>query len=553
MPRKLSILLVLLALPLAFAVSFSAARSLLQAPASNPPAESVPAITSQPQVLAKSPQPDRQNRQRVLDVEFPTPGGSLLVRSEVPVRNDLTPPQASDLSVGGNHAPVSHAAPVIALPGTLVYTVKQRSESITLLARHFLAQTSYMTVPELEAAIRRANLDKKGNYFKKGDQVIIPGYEAMPFLEKPLAKSADSDVRAIYLTGYTAGSIKGIALIRHWKELGGNAVVFDVKDFDGLVNVPFENPLAPTRRPPISNLPKFVRFLHTLRLHAIARIALFLDAYQAQNHPQLIVRSRRSGGPWTENGKLAWVDPSNAEAQDYNLALARTAAQSGVDEIQFDYVRFPAEGDQADAQFYFQSRAFRAKHPDWQRKDVIVDFLTRAYSELHSLGVLVSLDVFGVMAWQRKVDLDHTGQDVAEMAKHCDVLSPMIYPSHFFHMDGFERPGEAPAHFINESMSRFRKITADTHVAIRPWLQAFGWRTPSYSPAYVHTQVLVARENGGVGYLLWNARNDYSKVFPAMPESGMLPRPQSTAQTASPKPQLAAPAVTLTAPAAGRR
>src|SRR5438552_11292757 len=278
MPRKLSILLVLLALPLAFAVSFSAARSLLQAPASNPPAESVPAITSQPQVLAKSPQPDRQNRQRVLDVEFPTPGGSLLVRSEVPVRNDLTPPQASDLSVGGNHAPVSHAAPVIAQPGTLVYAVRQRSESITLLARHFLAQTSYMTVPELEAAIRRANQDKKGNYFKKGDQVIIPGYEAMPFLEKPMATSADSDVRAIYLTGYTAGSIKGIALIRHWKELGGNAVVFDVKDFDGLVNLPFENHLAPTRRPPISNLPKFVRFTHTLQFLAIDLNASFCKA-----------------------------------------------------------------------------------------------------------------------------------------------------------------------------------------------------------------------------------------------------------------------------------
>ena len=74
----------------------------------------------------------------------------------------------------------------------------------------------------------------------------------------------------------------------------------------------------------------------------------------------------------------------------------------------------------------------------------------------------------------------------------------------------------APEHFIGESMDRFREITADTGVVLRPWLQAFAWRTPSYSPAYVRTQVSVAKNKGGIGFLFWNARNDYTKVFPAM-------------------------------------
>ena len=78
----------------------------------------------------------------------------------------------------------------------------------------------------------------------------------------------------------------------------------------------------------------------------------------------------------------------------------------------------------------------------------------KAYAELHPTGVLLSLDVFGVMAWQRQVDLSHTGQDIVGMAKYCDVLSPMIYPSHFFGMDGIP-PGDAPEHFISESMERF--------------------------------------------------------------------------------------------------
>jgi hypothetical protein len=127
------------------------------------------------------------------------------------------------------------------------------------------------------------------------------------------------------------------------------------------------------------------------------------------------------------------------------------------------------------------------------------------------------------MAWQRPVDLEHTGQDIPAMAQFCDVLSPMVYPSHFFGMEGYARPGDAPEHFIGESMQRFGEITAETEVVLRPWLQAFAWRTKTYSDAYIRTQVSVAREQGGVGFLSWNARNDYSKLFPAMAEMRAAP------------------------------
>ena len=409
-------------------------------------------------------------------------------------------------------------APGEAPTQTVVHTVN-RGESLPSLARHYLPQTTYMTTAELEAAIRQANPGKNGKYLRPGAEVTIPGVLVSPLVEQSVPVAKDFEMRGIYLTGYMAGSEHGLQLIQRWREAGGNAVVFDVKDMDGLVNVPFEHELAPKRKNvPIRSLPKFARFLHSLGLHAIARIALFRDAYLAQNHPALAVLSRRTGQPWRENGKLVWTDPSQPEVQKYNLALARTVATSGVDEIQFDYARFPAEGDQKDAQFAFQS-----SHPDWDRSDVINGFLSRAYDELHPLGVLVSVDVFGVMAWQRSVDLEHTGQDIPAMAQFCDVLSPMVYPSHFFGMDGYARPGDAPEHFIGESMQRFGEITAETEVVLRPWLQAFAWRTKTYSDAYIRTQVSVAREQGGVGFLFWNARNDYSKLFPAMAEMRAAP------------------------------
>ena len=424
-----------------------------------------------------------------------------------------------------NSAPATAAQPQELPPGTISVTAKAVTTA-QFLARGHLTESSYMTVAEYVDAIAKANGGK--TTFKKGDVILVPGIEPQPIVEKTRPFSKETEVRAIYMTGGTAGSAHGIDLVRRWKQAGGNAVVFDIKDSDGSINIPFDHPLAKkVKNHPITNLPKYVRFLHSLDMHVIARQALFRDDNIAQNHSQLAVQSRSLHQPWRENGKLVWSDSSNKEVQDYNIALAKYVATSGVDEIQFDYVRFPAEGNQADAEFAFQ------KDPNMHRDDVIANFLDRAYAQLHPMGVLVSLDVFGIMAWQRQVDLSHTGQDIAKMAKHCDVISPMIYPSHFFGMDGYASPGDAPEHFISVSMDRFEKVTAGTGVVLRPWLQAFHWRTKTYSPEYILKQVSSSHAHHGDGFLFWNAANDYSKPFAAMPT--MMANPQTylyTPQTA---------------------
>jgi hypothetical protein len=403
----------------------------------------------------------------------------------------------------------------VAAPGTEFYTAK-RGDSIPLVAHQNLKRTSFLTSSELADAIRKSNGDRTANMLKPGEEIVIPGILSEPIVEKSIPVAKDFEVRAIYLTGVMAGSDHGLRIIRHWHEVGGNAVVFDIKDSDGSVNIAFDHPFVGKHNIYIHDLPKLTRFLHSEGMHAIARIAMFRDEKLVVTHPELAVQSRRSGQPWRENGKLVWTDPSQPKVQDYDIALAKFVAASGVDEIQFDYVRFPAEGDQKDAKFFYQSQLPGPLKP--QRSEVIANFLDRAYAQLHPTGVLLSLDVFGVMAWQRPVDLAHTGQDIVAMAKHCDVLSPMIYPSHFFGMDGIAHPGDAPEHFIGESMDRFRLITKDSGVVLRPWLQAFAWRTKTYSPEYIKVQVATSKDKGGVGFLFWNANNDYSKPYTAMPE-----------------------------------
>jgi hypothetical protein len=456
----------------------------------------------------------------------------------------------------------------IAAPGTEIYTAK-RGEAIPTIARHYLGKTSYLTSSELASAIRAVNhKSDTSNFLKANENIVIPGILSAPVSEKTIPIPKDFEVRAIYLTGIMAGSDHGLRIIRHWREVGGNAVVFDIKDSDGSVTIPFEHPLLGEHKIYLHDVPKFVHFLHQENMHAIARIAIFRDERLVVAHPELAVQSRMNKQAWRENGKLVWTDPSQPKVQDYNIALAKYVAQLGADEIQFDYVRFPAEGDQKDAAFVYQDgqqpepaqpetqaavstdstcaipvpkhhkKKGSAEATDApqvqkgpcpvvaakpaprgpQRSDVITAFLKKAYAEIHPTGALFSLDVFGVMAWQRPVDLAHTGQDIVGMAHYCDVLSPMIYPSHFFGMDNIAHPGDEPAHFIGESMDRFELITKGSGVVIRPWLQAFHWRTKTYSPEYIKVQVETAKEKGGIGFLFWNAANDYSKPYEAMPE-----------------------------------
>jgi hypothetical protein len=478
--------------------------------------------------------------------------------------------QAVSGSVGTAKLSIPAEPKPIISPGSEVYSAK-RGEAIPTIARKYLGKTSYLTPSELADAIRSVNhKSEASNILKANENIIIPGILPAPISEKTIPVAKDFEVRAIYLTGVMAASDHGIRIIKHWREVGGNAVVFDIKDSDGSVNIPFEHPLLGEHKVYIHDVPKLVHFLHQENVHAIARIAMFRDEHLVVTHPELAVQSRKNHTAWRENGKLVWTDPSNPKVQDYDIALAKHVALLGVDEIQFDYVRFPAEGDQKDAEFVFQGQdpaqtdvasadtaqactgtdaapkgrksaahgASRgkdaakdqsapkarktgcqvAKAHGPQRSDVIAGFLKKAYAELHPTGVLLSLDVFGVMAWQRQVDLSHTGQDIVQMAKYCDVLSPMIYPSHFFGMDNIARPGDEPAHFIGESMDRFELITKGSGVVIRPWLQAFHWRTKTYSPEYIKIQVETAKSKGGVGFLFWNAANDYSKPYAAMPE-----------------------------------
>jgi hypothetical protein len=188
--------------------------------------------------------------------------------------------------------------------------------------------------------------------------------------------------------------------------------------------------------------------------------------------------------------------------------VAVAAAKAGFDEIQFDYVRFPSDGD-------VSLIRYPGKHPQ-PMKQTIAGFLRYAASRLHPLGVRVSADVFGLAATH---DLG-IGQYPAQLAKVVDAIYPMTYPSHY-------RPGEynlpdpnaAPAKTVAYSLRDFREKLAGSSALLVPWLQDFTLGR-TYTSVDVAAQIRSAREYQTGGYMLWNAGGVYTQ---GMLEAGPPP------------------------------
>lgn len=396
-------------------------------------------------------------------------------------------------------------------PDTLIHVVTAGDNLISVCGQ-YRDRTGHYTLTEMLRDIRHANSEDT-DLLSIGQRLRIPvcgGVDA-PRVQETVAGGAE--MRGIYLTGPACAAASVFGRVDRFVAVGGNAVVFDAKDIDGGVTYRSNHPLASwgadRTAPMLRSLPDMVRRFKERDLYVVARLALFLDGELGRRHPELALQSP-DGEAWPERG-CYWVDPALQAVQDYNLALAAELAAAGVDEVQFDYVRFPTNGWRGDWAGDLAGTAQR-------RRGVIADFLATARERLAPAGVRISADLYGIMAWGRMEDLALTGQHVPTFAEYVDVICPMIYPSHF--RPGFEgrkRPGDDPEYFIGEGTRRFRELAGPT-VEIRPWLQAFPYGVSRYDHTYVRIQVSAAREAGGSGWSLWNPSCRYTTALAAMPE-----------------------------------
>jgi len=388
-------------------------------------------------------------------------------------------------------------------------------ESLHKIARQYLPLTEELTVNDLVERIKVLS-GVEGSLIRPKQWLLIPLVRSSPVAAKTVPKKTDFEAKGIYVNRYTMASKKMKKLIAELAAVGGNTVILDGKGMSGKLSYPSRVDLAEeigaNAEPVTRDLAKLIHYLHKRGIHVGVRQVLFYDELLAEQKPELALRDGVTGHPLMENGRRAWVDPSNPVVQEYNLGIARELAEMGVDEIQFDYIRFPTKENVE----YGESGFYRQEVP---RHKIITDFLAQARKELAAHQILLSIDVFGIIAWGRSKDVEMTGQKIEDLATHCDVISPMIYPSHFHNpFRGIVDPSERPYLLVLETCKRFSRLLKNSQVTLRPWIQAFPLGTNNFDEEYIFEQLRALDQSKVRGWLLWSAGNKYDVAWKALAE-----------------------------------
>lgn len=320
-------------------------------------------------------------------------------------------------------------------------------------------------------------------------------------------------VKGIYVTAYSAGGERFAKLLSLLDSTDLNSMVIDIKDDTGFITYKTENETLKKLgdpKPFIKDIGKLMTTLKEHDVYPIARVVVFKDSILAKKHPEMSY-VQKDGKLWQNGNGDKFVNPYVKEVWDYNIEIAKEAAKMGFKEIQFDYVRFP-EG--------FEKKADSLKYTknDKSRVDIVAGFVEYAKQQLAPLGVRVSVDIFGYAASVPAAE--GIGQDFVKISSNVDVISPMVYPSHYS-TGWFKQkdPDRAPYETIKGAMvDTHKKLDplGEAQPIIRPWIQDFTakWlgagHYTKYGAAEVEAQIKALRDTGIDEFLLWNAGNTYS-------------------------------------------
>lgn len=325
-------------------------------------------------------------------------------------------------------------------------------------------------------------------------------------------------VKGVYLTSNTAGSdVRRGDIFDLIERTELNAAVIDIKTSHGLVafttNVALARDAGIIAERPY-DLKQILADAHDRGIWTIARLPAFEDPALAVARPDLALTTS-GGGIWQTRRGVAWLDPTNRAVWKYAADLAQNAIARGFDEVQFDYIRFPSDGALADTVYDAWS-----EDSGVPKHEVIGEFFAYVRSRLP--GAKLSADLFGLTmdAAASPENSLFIGQRLRDAIAQFDVISPMVYPSHYppFYQ-GFQNPSSDPGGVIAQTMDAAlpyletlpQSEVAGSFAKIRPWLQDFDLGAV-YTPAMVRAQIDAVEARGAEGWLLWNPQNTYSEA-----------------------------------------
>jgi hypothetical protein len=321
---------------------------------------------------------------------------------------------------------------------------------------------------------------------------------------------APSEVRGVHFSMHLANDQAAIRKIidSYGADTGLNAVELDVKNESGEIGFTEGMPSLAISSGAAQDYyePRvIVEQLHAAGFYVIGRVVSFEDPIIAAKAPKRAIRTT-DGATWKNHAGLGWMNPYTKTNWTYLLDVAKAAGKVGFDEIQFDYVRFPTDGDLSNVKLNRTKAKMEAN---------IAAFLQHAVDELHPLKLRVSADLFGLAATR---DLG-IGQNPRQIAKIVDVMSPMIYPQGYGSGEyNIDCPVCNPHDLVAATMRDWQKAIVGGTAELRPWIQAYDWLDHPYGPEQITAQVTASREFSERGFLLWDASSVYDPAllkFPA--------------------------------------
>jgi hypothetical protein len=357
------------------------------------------------------------------------------------------------------------------------------------------------------------------------DPLVESWFGPLP-VPQQTAELKRNEIRALYI-----GAASNIdATLDIIKNTEVNAVVIDLKESDGIKydsKVPLAIEIGEVK--PAYNIEKVLDTFHQEGVKVIGRIVCFKDPQLAEAKPEMAIRDKNGSLLYfsLENGK-PFASPYNQDVWQYYIDMAIEAIELGVDEIQFDYVRFPTGSTKSGQPPYFGAEG---EVPS--KIQAINRFLqTAAIAIQTERGIPLGADVFGIILGS-KLDGERIGQDWQTIGlTGIDNLSPMIYPSHYAnsstnHYTGngegtnlngrhFEKPDLEPYEVMYQALMLGLEATEQERYAVnRPYLQAFtaGYLPAGYYMEYgadeISAQIKAIEDAGFKEWICWNPFGQY--------------------------------------------
>ena len=256
---------------------------------------------------------------------------------------------------------------------------------------------------------------------------------------------------------------------------------------------------------------------HANGLRIIGRIVSFNDSTAAKKFPDRAIKDEHGEMVlFSSEGKRPFLNPYNRDNWDYLIELAEEAASYGIDEIQYDYVRFPV-GRKSDLQPYFGAEG---TYPS--KAEAINRFLQEARIRLQDkMGVPVSADIFGTVLTS-PVDARIIGQEFETLGMTgIDSCCPMVYPSHYAlgtRLGGrvFKYPDKEPYLIVYSVLYSCQDIYKQKGFTnVRPYIQSFTasyigkGNYMNYGYNEINAQIKACKDLGITEFILWDPSVNY--------------------------------------------